>query len=536
MQIIIPMSGFGERFRADGFECPKPLINVAGKPMIAHVINLFPKEKNFIFICNEDHLNNKKFKMKETILQFCPSGKILSIKSHKLGPVHAIMEIKNKLNVNDEVVVNYCDFSCYWDWFAFKKFINFYKCDGAVPAYRGFHPHSLGHTNYAYIKQKNNILLDIKEKSPFTNNKMNEFASSGTYYFKSIKLMLSAFSYLLDNQLSVNGEFYVSLAYKYLYLKKKKTYIYKINHFMQWGTPEDLKEYLRWSETFESILEDTTNEKESILTGTNLMLMAGLGKRFLDSGYKTLKPLIKISNKPMVVQAMRGLPKSKQNVFIVRLKKTNLENFNDIIKKYYKKNVIFNLAQLTEGQACTANEGIKYLKTEKIEIIEPLLLAACDLSIKFDQLKYAKLINSKDVDIIVWGIRGHSKAKRNPEMFGWIKEKNNLIQYVSVKKPLDSPGTDPIILGLFTFKKINFFEKSFHKLLENNGRVNNEFYIDSCINEAIKLGLRCYLFEVDYYFPWGTPDELKTFKYWQTCFHKWDYHSYNKKDDKFFKF
>ncbi|MDC0134754.1 hypothetical protein OAI36_01730 [Alphaproteobacteria bacterium] len=41
MQIIISMSGYGERFRTEGYDLPKPLIDVAGKPMITHVINLF---------------------------------------------------------------------------------------------------------------------------------------------------------------------------------------------------------------------------------------------------------------------------------------------------------------------------------------------------------------------------------------------------------------------------------------------------------------------------------------------------------------
>ena len=47
MQIVIPMSGFGERFRRAGYQIPKPLIEVDGKPIIAHVIDLFPQETNF---------------------------------------------------------------------------------------------------------------------------------------------------------------------------------------------------------------------------------------------------------------------------------------------------------------------------------------------------------------------------------------------------------------------------------------------------------------------------------------------------------
>ena len=56
MKIIIPMSGFGERFKRVGYSVPKPLIKIDGIHMIGHVINLFPGEKDFIFICNKEHL------------------------------------------------------------------------------------------------------------------------------------------------------------------------------------------------------------------------------------------------------------------------------------------------------------------------------------------------------------------------------------------------------------------------------------------------------------------------------------------------
>ena len=64
------------------------------------------------------------------------------------------------------------------------------------------------------------------------------------------------------------------------------------------------------------------------------------------------------------------------------------------------------------------------------------------------------------------------------------------------------------------------------RLIARDGRVNGEFYIDSCINDAIALGLNCQLFEVDSYLCWGTPNDLRTFEYWQSCFHKWPGHPY----------
>ena len=57
--------------------------------------------------------------------------------------------------------------------------------------------------------------------------------------------------------------------------------------------------------------------------------------------------------------------------------------------------------------------------------------------------------------------------------------------------------------------------------------INEEYYVDMAINDAIALNLRCVLFEIDSYICWGTPNDLRTFEYWQSCFNEWDNHPYN---------
>jgi NDP-sugar pyrophosphorylase family protein len=59
-QLIIPMSGIGKRFRDFGYEEPKFLINVLGKPIIDHVLDMFPKIDDIIFIVNKNHGNDSK--------------------------------------------------------------------------------------------------------------------------------------------------------------------------------------------------------------------------------------------------------------------------------------------------------------------------------------------------------------------------------------------------------------------------------------------------------------------------------------------
>ena len=254
MQVIVPMSGYGERFRKAGYAVPKPLIEIDGRPVIAHVIDLFPGETDFLFICNQDHLDEPRYRMESILRQYCPSGRIVGIEPHKLGPVHAVLAAAHLVDSHEPAIVNYCDFACYWDWQHFKRFVRDSACDGAIPAYRGFHPHSLGTTNYAYMREQGGWLIDIQEKQPYTEDRMQEYASSGTYYFASGASMIDAFRRTVERGLNVGGEFYVSLAYKPLLDAGARIAVYELQHFMQWGTPEDVREYRMWSDAFRSRL------------------------------------------------------------------------------------------------------------------------------------------------------------------------------------------------------------------------------------------------------------------------------------------
>lgn len=524
MQIVIPMSGFGERFRRAGYKVPKPLIVIDGKPLIAHVVDMFPGEADFIFVCNHDHLANPEFGMEVVLRRCCPTARIVGISPHKRGPVHAVQQIVHLLDDFRPVVVNYCDFTCYWNWNHFKLFVNDTGCSGAIPAYKGFHPHTLGTTNYAYIRENNGWIEDIQEKQPFTKNRMEEFASSGTYYFSSAKGMSEAFSKLLEQDMNVGGEYYVSLAYKPLLAGRQPVAVYPLQHFMQWGTPEDVAEYNAWSSTFRQLVVPPASEFPP--KGSVIVPMAGLGQRFVNEGYALTKPLIQVSGRPMVVQATLDLPSADQQVFVLRADMHGHDEVARELTKVFPSAVIKAIGELTDGQACTALVGLDALEAELGTATGPITVGACDNGSLYDHAAFEAVLADVNVDVIVWGVRGYTNALRHPQMYGWIKVENGRISAISVKTPLESPATDPIVLGTFTFRHAEAFRRAVASLIARDGRVNGEFYIDSCINDAIALGLTCQLFEVDSYLCWGTPNDLRTFEYWQSCFHKWDGHPY----------
>ena len=55
MKVVVPMSGMSSRFGTAGYTIPKYLIEVDGKTVIEHIIDLYPKdETDFIFIVNRN--------------------------------------------------------------------------------------------------------------------------------------------------------------------------------------------------------------------------------------------------------------------------------------------------------------------------------------------------------------------------------------------------------------------------------------------------------------------------------------------------
>lgn len=527
MQIVVPMSGFGERFRRAGYRVPKPLIEVEGKPIVAHVVDMFPGETEFVFVCNRDHLEEPSYRMADLLAQYCPSGRVVAIAPHKLGPVNAVLQAIDYLDPDAPTLVNYCDFACSWDYADFKRAVRESGCDGAIPCYTGFHPHMMGSTNYAYVRSERGRVLDIQEKKPYTDQPRSEYASSGSYYFASGALMRDAFERTMARpDLELGGERYVSLAYKPLLEDGRRIAVYELNHFMQWGTPQDLEEYRYWSDAFRRIADPARALPPPAQRGAVMVPMAGLGSRFAAEGYADPKPLIEVSGEAMVVQAARDLPQPAQRVFVQRRDIPGRERIGATLSERFPGSAQVDLERVTDGQARTCLLGL-----DGIDLEQPMTIGACDNGAVFDADALALALADDSADVLVWTARGYPGAARRPQHYGWVDESDGAVRAVSVKQPLADPANDPIVLGTFTFRRAADFVAAAQAMIARDGRVNGEFYVDTCINDALALGLRCKTFEVSHYLCWGTPDDLRTYEYWQSCFHKWPAHPYRLERD-----
>ena len=510
MRIIIPMSGIGKRFLEAGYKDPKPLIEVDGRPMIHHVIDLFPGEINFHFICNDEHLATTR--MREILLEKVPNAHIheVSINNRK-GPVDAVLQIANQLPDDEECIISYCDYGTVWDYNGFLEEMRKTHSDGGIAAYIGFHPHMLGSDNYAFMKHYQMWVTGIQEKKPYTDNKMNEYASNGTYYFRTGALMKRFCRQVVEENLVVNGEYYVSLAMDCMCQARLNVRIYEIQKMLQWGTPKDLEEYKQWSEVFRK-QRHAPMMFGAPIHATTILPMAGAGSRFHMVGYKDPKPLLPVNGSPMFLEAVKCLPPTTDIVYICQ--QAHLDTYT-AIQESVKGAKVIGIPKVTEGQACTCEIAIR----DGIPLDKPILISACDNGALYDVKKHEALLADPSIDVIVWAFTNNPTGKLYPHMYAWLDvDAEGRIHEVSIKKPFqDKPNTHAII-GTMFFRTGKLFMDGLMDCYKTNNRTNGEFYVDNVLQPLISKGYNVRVFEVDHYLCWGTPNDYKTYQYWDEHF------------------
>ena len=264
MKVIIPMAGQGQRFVDVGYKDPKPLIEVSGKRIIQYIIEMFSPTDDFYFICNSYHLDNTN--MIGILRSLAPNCKILSIPPHKKGAVYTLLSTDYESYIEDEeeVIVCYCDNPYLWDYSKFKNWVKQNDSDGCILSHAGFHPHRLNSTFMAHIKEENLLVSAIKEKEPYTDNPMEEQASTGTYYFKKGSYIKKYFQKLIDNNMHYKGEFYATLVYNLMIEDNLKVHCYPTDFVTVFGTPDEVENFNAW----QTILKATQIKSEDDLLKT----------------------------------------------------------------------------------------------------------------------------------------------------------------------------------------------------------------------------------------------------------------------------
>lgn len=257
---------------------------------------------------------------------------------------------------------------------------------------------------------------------------------------------------------------------------------------------------------------------------TNIIIpMAGEGKRFADEGYKIHKPAIPTIDRrsgrelPMVVCATLDIPGVQAdggNVTFIDRDFHKRDGVEDMIREEFPKADFITVDRLTEGQACTC-----LLAKEKINNDQELLIAGCDNGMVLDKARFEE--EKANADCLVFTYRNCEAVLANPNAYGWmIVDENNKVTGLSIKKAIsDAPMNDHAVVATFWFRRGDIFVEAAEKMIADNDRINNEFYVDEVIKHVLALGYNAKIFEIERYIGWGTPKDyeeyMQTIQYWK---------------------
>ncbi|MCX6181061.1 MAG: sugar phosphate nucleotidyltransferase [Bacteroidetes bacterium] len=228
MKIIIPMAGMGKRMRPHTLTTPKPLIPVAGKPMVQRIAEDLAKmspEKITEIAFIVGHFGEVAEKgLMDVAKKLGAVGKIY-YQEEAHGIAHALLCAKESLS--EKLLIVFADTLFIPDT-SIK--IDTTK-DGIIWVQQVEDPRQFGVVKL----NEEGCITDFVEKSPTF---VSDLAIIGIYYFKDGAFLRDEMQYLIDNNLREKGEFQLTTALENMKKKGAKLFTSRVAEWLDCGNKD----------------------------------------------------------------------------------------------------------------------------------------------------------------------------------------------------------------------------------------------------------------------------------------------------------
>ncbi len=233
-----------------------------------------------------------------------------------------------------------------------------------------------------------------------------------------------------------------------------------------------------------------------------LIPMAGQGSRFVNAGYKTPKPFIKVNGTSLIELVLNNL-KITDAKYLLLARTDHLKSEIEVVRRIQENfNVTFiPVSKLTEGAACTVLKAHRMIDNET-----PLLIANSDQYIDFDVNDYISDCQLRNLDGSI--LTFIDKAGDPKWSFAKVSS-SGLVQEVKEKIVISEFATT----GLYFFSKGQSFVNAAVDMIVTNDRTNGEFYISPVYNYCIASGQSVGIYNIPARSMrgLGTPEDLLRF-------------------------
>ncbi|MFM0184921.1 glycosyltransferase family 2 protein [Paraburkholderia nemoris] len=231
--------------------------------------------------------------------------------------------------------------------------------------------------------------------------------------------------------------------------------------------------------------------------------MAGAGSRFAKAGYTDPKPLIQVSGVPMIEVVVNNLRPSAPHRFIFICQRAHIAQYGltEKLATWAPGSEIIALNGLTEGAACTVLAAKAFIDND-----DALMIANSDQYVDVNIDTYLAEMDDQALDGLIMTMWADDPKWSFVGMSG-----DGLVTRVVEKEVISNEAT----VGIYNFRKGSDFVRAAEAMIEENLRVNNEFYVAPAYNKLIEQGSRIGIHnvgrEADGMYGLGTPADLDLF-------------------------
>jgi glucose-1-phosphate thymidylyltransferase len=227
MKVIIPLAGFGKRMRPHTWSKPKPLLNVAGKPVLGHIL-----DKLADFDVEVDELIFIVGWLGDQIQEFYeangyPYPARYVEQRELLGQAHAIWLAREHLE--GPVFIIFVDTIFEADLGG----LQISDLDGVLYVREVEDPRRFGVT----VLDSEGLVTRLVEKPDSFENRL---ALIGVYYVHDAAWLLRAIKELMDRNMQTKGEFYLADAYTLMIQQGARFGVREVSVWEDCGTPHDV--------------------------------------------------------------------------------------------------------------------------------------------------------------------------------------------------------------------------------------------------------------------------------------------------------
>ena len=234
VNVVIPAAGQGKRFAELGYQHPKPLIDVAGRPMIDWVLDDFRGVGHPIVIMQGRHV--KQYCADDLIRRLAPGSEVVEIDGLTEGAACTVLAAAEHFDGPNELVLANSDQKLDIDVGAFVDRMRSLEADGGILTFCDDDPK----WSYARCDDSGRV-VEVAEKRVISDQ-----ATVGIYYFRRGSDFARAARRMIEKDIRVNGEFYVCPVFNELIEEGKHVFVDEIqkDQMHGLGTPEDLTVFL----------------------------------------------------------------------------------------------------------------------------------------------------------------------------------------------------------------------------------------------------------------------------------------------------